>query len=153
MCLGVLMSQRQRAVRAESHRAFRVVGGDRWTLITSMLMQAYLRENRGSCRVCSPCPIPLSTSSTEHMECLLAPGNREMSLRAEAQRTEAYALPLCSLRPCWTAFLSILRAVLLFPLMCKPAQFRRAHRVFPQPVRSRHNEEPLGSKRLLGKRS
>jgi hypothetical protein len=28
---------------------------------------------------------------------------------SEAQRTEAYALPLCSLRPCWTDFLSILR--------------------------------------------
>jgi len=27
----------------------------------------------------------------------------------EAQRTEAYASPLRSLRPCWTAFLSILK--------------------------------------------
>src|SRR5689334_2673519 len=31
------------------------------------------------------------------------------SLRSEAQRTEAYASPLRSLRPCWTAFLSILQ--------------------------------------------
>jgi Polyketide cyclase / dehydrase and lipid transport len=30
------------------------------------------------------------------------------SHRSEAQRTEAYASPLRSLRPCWTAFLSIL---------------------------------------------
>ena len=35
------------------------------------------------------------------------------SLRSEAQRTEAYASPLHLLRPCWTAFLSILREVLL----------------------------------------
>src|SRR5207249_3635819 len=41
------------------------------------------------------------------------------SLRAEAQRTEAYASPLRSLRPCWTAFLSILRAALA------PAPFLR----------------------------
>jgi hypothetical protein len=30
------------------------------------------------------------------------------SHRSEAQRTEAYASPLRSLRPCWTAFLSVL---------------------------------------------
>jgi hypothetical protein len=35
------------------------------------------------------------------------------SRRSEAQRTEAYASPLRSLRPCWTAFLSILRDVIL----------------------------------------
>ena len=31
------------------------------------------------------------------------------SHHSETQRTEAYASPLPSLRPCWTAFLSILR--------------------------------------------
>ncbi|MDZ4857231.1 MAG: hypothetical protein SGJ26_20650, partial [Nitrospirota bacterium] len=31
------------------------------------------------------------------------------SHRSEAQRTEAYASPLRSLRPCWTAFLIILK--------------------------------------------
>jgi len=35
------------------------------------------------------------------------------SHRSEAQRTEAYALPLRSLRPCWTAFLII-------PVWCYP---------------------------------
>jgi hypothetical protein len=29
----------------------------------------------------------------------------------EAQRTKAYASPLRSLRPCWTAFLSILQVI------------------------------------------
>ena len=33
------------------------------------------------------------------------------SRRSEAQRTKAYASPLRSLRPCWTAFLSILPVI------------------------------------------
>ena len=55
------------------------------------------------------------------------------SLHSEAQRTEAYASPLRTLRPCWTAFLSILRGVLLLSQTCRPVKFCRAHRVFPQP--------------------
>ena len=35
------------------------------------------------------------------------------SRRSETRRTEAYASPLRSLRPCWTDFLSILFGILL----------------------------------------
>ena len=38
----------------------------------------------------------------------LRPGAKMAIVSAEAQRTEAYASPLRSLRPCWIAFLSIL---------------------------------------------
>ena len=43
------------------------------------------------------------------------------SLRSEAQRTEAYASPPRSLRPCWTAFLSILYALFRLPKTCGPS--------------------------------
>jgi len=39
---------------------------------------------------------------------------------------------LRSLRPCWTAFLSILHAVLLLSQMCRPLIFHPATIVFPQ---------------------
>jgi len=42
--------------------------------------------------------------------------------------------PLRSLRPCWTAFLSILRGVLLLSSTCEPLNFHRATIVFPQPA-------------------
>src|SRR4029078_6191920 len=53
------------------------------------------------------------------------------SLRSEAQRTEAYASPLRSLRPCWTAFLSILRGAFLSCKTYRSTKFRHAHRIFP----------------------
>jgi hypothetical protein len=43
------------------------------------------------------------------------------SHRSEAQRTEAYASPLRSLRPCWTAFLSILKLFWLSTIPTIPA--------------------------------
>jgi hypothetical protein len=36
----------------------------------------------------------------------------------------------CSLRPCWTGFLSILRSVFLLSKRYRPFKVRRAHRVF-----------------------
>src|SRR5439155_11946052 len=44
------------------------------------------------------------------------------SLRSEAQRTEAYASPLRSLRPCWTDFLSILRRLLFLSQTRRPVR-------------------------------
>src|SRR4051812_22138741 len=45
---------------------------------------------------------------------MLKKPDKAFSLRSETQRTEAYASPLRSLRPCWMAFLSIPRGV--FPI-------------------------------------
>jgi hypothetical protein len=42
---------------------------------------------------------------------MLKKSARAFSLRSEAQHTESYASTLRSLRPCWTAFLSILLKV------------------------------------------
>src|SRR5256885_4715479 len=57
------------------------------------------------------------------------------SLRSEVQRTEAYASPLRSLWPCWTAILSILPGV--FPLCDTgdPPKIPSVNLVFPQLVR------------------
>jgi len=41
---------------------------------------------------------------------------------------------LHSLRPCWTAFLSILHGILLLPWMCKQLNFHCATIVFPRPT-------------------
>lgn len=46
-----------------------------------------------------------------------------------------YASVLHSLRPCWTAFLSILRGILPLPKTRGPMNFHRATIVFPQPAR------------------
>jgi hypothetical protein len=54
------------------------------------------------------------------------------SLRGSTYRSDAS--PLRSLRPCWPAFLSILRGVLLLSQTYRPKKFWRVHRVFPQPV-------------------
>ena len=43
--------------------------------------------------------------------------------------------PLRALRPCWTAFLSILRGLPLIVLAWGPLSFHRAPIVFQQPVR------------------
>ena len=48
--------------------------------------------------------------------------------------------PLRLLRPCWTAFLSTLRWVLLLSQTYRPVTFRCAHRVFPQPAITSHIE-------------
>jgi hypothetical protein len=70
-----------------------------------------------------------------------------LSPRPEAQRTEAYASPLRSLRPYWGEgasrharvgrvrgldCLSILLGVILLFQTCEPVKFWRAHIVFPQ---------------------
>ena len=44
-------------------------------------------------------------------------------------------LASCSLRPCWTAILSILCGVFLISQTCGLVKFRCAHRVFPLPIR------------------
>jgi len=46
--------------------------------------------------------------SASGVPCLAEAHRAGWSPRSAAQRTEAYASPLRSLRPCWTAFLSIL---------------------------------------------
>src|SRR5437016_870924 len=56
------------------------------------------------------------------------------SLRSSTYRTE-YASPLRLLRPCWTAFLSILRDSHLLSMTCGPLGFLHATIVFPQPAR------------------
>jgi hypothetical protein len=48
------------------------------------------------------------------------------SHRSEAQRTEAYASPLRSLRPCGTTFLSILRGLFSAEPPLGPSKFSRA---------------------------
>ena len=47
-----------------------------------------------------------------------------------------------SLRPCWTAFLSILRAVVLLSEMCRPLNFHRATIVFLQTPSHKSNGPP-----------
>mgnify|MGYP003693868497 CR=1 FL=1 len=63
---------------------------------------------------CNPCSSWARSLSSNVSRMLKSPP-AAFSLRSEAQRTEAYASLLRSLRPCWTAFLSILCDVLLLP--------------------------------------
>jgi hypothetical protein len=56
-------------------------------------------------------------------------------LRGSTYRT-AYASPLRSLRPCWTAFLSILRAFLCQAETFHHHVFDLVKTVFPQPAKS-----------------
>ena len=60
---------------------------------------------------------------------------------SEAQRTEAYASPLRSLRPCWTAFLSILKLVVREHRTDHSSHIVGSNRVFQQsPWARTHNE-------------
>ena len=54
------------------------------------------------------------------------------SHRSEAQRTEAYASPHRSLRPCWTAFLSILSYCGIRSIQRDFSRVLCINRVFPQ---------------------
>jgi len=65
---------------------------------------------------------------------MLKKSTAAFSLRSEVQRTEAYASPLRSLRPCWTAFLSILRNSGISTI-CEIHGVWCINRVFPQPTR------------------
>ena len=79
---------------------------------------------------------PLLTKVREDARTVLAGCRKSppaaFSLRSEAQRTEAYASPFRSLRPCWTAFLSILRGVLLCFRTSGTLKFQRIKIVFTQ---------------------
>ena len=58
-------------------------------------------------------------------------------------RPRGYASALRSLRPCWTAFLSILREHSPFVPTCGLPKFSRANMGFPQPARLSSQNQPL----------
>jgi hypothetical protein len=64
------------------------------------------------------------------------------SLRGSTYGTE-HASPLCLLRPCWVAFLSILRGCSPLVPDVQPSKFCCAEIVFPQPARGEQEASRL----------
>ena len=73
-----------------------------------------------------------SPAQPRRAETLLSPGGVFASFRPSTS-PRVYASALHALRPCWSAFLSLLPGVLLSSQTCGPSKFCRAETVSPQP--------------------